>query len=184
MQSDREATVLRHVGENLRRLRAEAGLSQAALAKDSGVSRRTIISLEAGEANISLSALDRLADALDTTFATLVAERGAPRTAIDEITWRGAHPSSVGVLHSSSPAAREVQLWTWALAPGDRYDAEPDPAGWSEMVVATAGRLTIQIEDSTLTLDPGEHATYASDQQYSYLNATEGPVTFVRIVIA
>jgi transcriptional regulator with XRE-family HTH domain len=184
MQSDRGATVLRHVGDNLRRLRAEAGLSQAALAKESGISRRTIISLEAGEANISLSALDRLAEALDTTFATLVAEPGAPRTAIDEITWRGTHPASVGVLHSSSPAAREVQLWTWILGPRDRYDAEPDPEGWSEMVVVTAGRLTIEQEESALTLDAGEHATYASNQRYSYINSTEAPVAFVRMVIA
>lgn len=47
------------------RLRLDAGLSQAALADASGVSRRTVIKLEAGEANISLTGLDRLAESLE-----------------------------------------------------------------------------------------------------------------------
>ncbi|MDQ5898241.1 MAG: hypothetical protein QG612_2327, partial [Pseudomonadota bacterium] len=61
-----EVPVLAHVGANLRRLRAAAGLSQAALAAAADLSRRTLVGLEAGEANLSLAGLDRLARALGT----------------------------------------------------------------------------------------------------------------------
>lgn len=53
-----------HVGANLRRLRARVQMSRVDLAERSGVSRRTIVNVEAGEANVSVSPLDRLADRL------------------------------------------------------------------------------------------------------------------------
>jgi len=184
MQDNPAATVLGHVGSNLRRFRRDAGLSQSTLAERSGISRRTIINLEAGEANISLSGLDRLADALGTTFALLVASPTAPAAAINEVAWRGRAPDSVATLLSSAPASHEAQLWTWALGPGDRYDAEPDPAGWHEMILVIEGRLRIDFEGSSLQLSAGEHAMYASSQPYAYINDGGKTVRFARTVVS
>jgi transcriptional regulator with XRE-family HTH domain len=181
MVNDR-SPVLVHVGENVRRRRQDAGLSQAALAERSGVSRRTIINLEAGDANLGLTAIDRLADALGTTFAVLVAERDAPLTAIREITWQGRSPDSRAELVGAAPSSSETQLWTWSLAAGDRYDAEPDPAGWHEMILVIAGTLRVQREDGASELGPGGSVIYSSAQRYSYLNLGDDTARFVRIV--
>ena len=183
MQTPRR-DVLVYVGENLRRLRQAAGLNQTTLADAAGVSRRTIINLEAGEANISLSGLDRLAEALGITFVDLV---GAPATStrrIDAVAWRGGVPGSEAVLLGSAPAAHEAQLWSWALAAGERYDAEPDPAGWHEMVVVTAGRLRIERDEGPVELAPGDHAVYSSAQGYAYVNVHDGVTRFVRTVVS
>lgn len=176
--------VLAHVAGNLRRLRLDRGLSQAALAERSGISRRTIINLEAGEANISLSGLDRVAEALGTDFVQLVAEPSAPPTAVNAIAWRGASAESVGALVGAVPASTDAQLWTWALAAGDRYDAEPDPAGWHEIVFVTSGRLRIVREDGTSELAPGENAIYSSAQRYSYAAVGAETARFVRLVVS
>lgn len=184
MQEDEESGVLTNVGDNLRRFRRMTGMSQTLLAQQSGVSRRTIINLEAGEANISLSGLDRLAAALDTTFVALVAAPSAPPTAIDEVAWRGQAADSVGTLLGSAPASSEAQLWSWSLAPGDRYDAEPDPAGWHEMILVITGQLRIQFNDTELLLHPGDHATYSSAQPYSYINDGKDITHFARAVIS
>ena len=183
-QIERESAVLRHVGENVRAARARAAMSQAALAEASGLSRRTVINLEAGEANVSLSAVDRLAEALGTTFSRLVAEPSSPSSRIDEVMWRGAGPASIAVLCGAAPATVEAQLWTWALEPGDRYDAEPDPAGWQEMVLVTGGRLIIRRADHDIALEAGGHATYPTDTSYSYVNDGDGVAEFVRLVIS
>jgi transcriptional regulator with XRE-family HTH domain len=175
--------VLAHVGDNLRRFRQEKGLSQSALASASGVSRRTIINLEAGEANISLSGLDRLAGALGASFVELVSAPTASTQAIDELAWRG-RPGSEAVLLGSAPARREAQLWSWTLAAGDRYDAEPDPAGWHEMVVVTEGRLRIERAEGPTTLEAGDYAVYSSAQKYSYVNAADDVTRFVRTVVS
>lgn len=181
----RSPSVLAHVGGNLRRARLEAGLSQATLAERSGISRRTIVNMEAGEANISLTGVDHLAAALGTTFTALVSAPGALRTAIDEVAWRGDDPASVGVLHSSVPARAEAQLWTWTLGPGERYDAQPDPFGWHEILMVTSGTVLLArtgAEDVELSV--GAHITFSTSQTYAYVNTSATDTTsFVRIVV-
>lgn len=183
MQGPR-SDVLTHVGDNLRRLRRSAGLSQTALATASDISRRTIINLEAGEANISLSGLDKLASALGTTFVDLVTPPTAPPTRIDATAWRGNGPDSHAVLLGSAPARNEAQLWTWSLAPGDRYEAEPDPSGWHEMVYVTAGRLRIERDEGVVTVAQDDYAIYSSAQHYAYVNDGDTTTTFIRNVIS
>ncbi|GAA3702403.1 XRE family transcriptional regulator [Zhihengliuella alba] len=174
--------VLAHVASNVRRHRLALGLSQEGLAARAGISRRTLINVEAGEANISLSGLDQLAEALDATFVELVKSPTAPATDIDEVAWRGATEESVAVLLGSAPAGREAQLWTWALGPGERYDAQPDPDGWHEMILVTEGQLLVEREDGRSELGAGQHCVYSSAQRYSYANPGPVPVRFVRAV--
>ncbi|MGR6963960.1 helix-turn-helix domain-containing protein [Geodermatophilus sp. URMC 61] len=183
MQASRR-DVLVHVGENLRRLRQVGGMSQTMLAEASGISRRTIINLEAGEANISLSGLDRLAEALGATFVDLVSAPAASTRSIEAVAWRGSAPESEAVLLGSVPARSEVQLWSWALGAGERYDAEPDPAGWHEMVLVTEGRLRIERDEGPVDLAAGDHATYSSAQAYAYVNVYDGVTRFIRNVVS
>lgn len=140
---------------------------------------------EAGEANISLTGVDRLAEALGTTFTALVAAPGALPAAIDEVAWRGTHAASIAVLLSSVPARAEAQLWTWTLGPGDRYEAQPDPEGWHEILLVTEGTLLLErAAQTTASLGEGDHIAFSSAQPYAYVNAGDtGPVVFTRIVV-
>ncbi|MGL3198811.1 MULTISPECIES: helix-turn-helix domain-containing protein [Curtobacterium] len=182
VQRGDQPSVLVHVGANLRRLRSGAGLSQAALAERSGVSRRTIINLEAGDANVGLTTLDQLAGALGSSFTDLVAAPSAPRASINAVAWRSG-PGTATLL-GSAPARDEAQLWSWTLGPGQTYQAEPDPDGWSEMLVVTAGRLVVAQEDQTVELRRGDHAIYSSSQRYSYRNVGDEPAAFIRVVVS
>lgn len=184
MQGVNNSPVLRNVGVNLRDYRRRAGLSQAALAQRSNVSRRTIINLEAGDANVGLSVLDHLAAALGVGFVDLVSAPLSPRSSINELAWRGDDDDSRAVLLCSASAREEVQLWAWSLAVGERYEAQPDPSGWSEMILVTQGELRIEFVDSEITLGKGQHATYISSQVYSYINSGAEVVEFVRNVIS
>ncbi|QHC57546.1 helix-turn-helix transcriptional regulator [Rathayibacter sp. VKM Ac-2760] len=185
MRTPEPAAVLAHVGSNLRRARQEAGLSQAALAELSGISRRTIVNVEAGEANISLTGVDRLAQALGSSFTALVSAPGAVRTAIDEVAWRGDAAESVAVLLSSVPAHVETQLWTWSLGPADRYQAQPDPEGWHEILLVTAGALVLERDgEGDLALAAGQHVAFSTARSYAYVNAnSDEAVVFTRVVV-
>ena len=88
------------------------------------------------------------------------------------------------MLLASVPAAAEAQLWTWTLEPGDRYDAEPDPAGWSEMILVTAGSLRIEQQNGTIELGVGDHLAFPTAQRYAYLNAGETLARFARVVVS
>ena len=176
--------MLGFVAQNLRRLRRRAGLSQAALAEASGISRRMIVNLEGGATNISLSSLDHLAEALGADFVDLVSDPQAHSRRIEAVAWRGSAPQSEAVLLGSVPARSSAQLWTWSLGPGDRYTAQPDPDGWHEMIVVTAGRVLIDLAEGPVTVEAGGYAIYGSAQQYAYVNVGGGVARFVRTVVA
>lgn len=177
--------VLAHVSGNLRRLRQAAGLSQAALAEASGISRRMIVAVEGGDANISLSSLDKLAAAMGVRFVDLVRDPArAPSAEINEVTWRGDNPDSTAVLLGSAPASAEAQMWVWSLGPGERYNAEPDPSGWHEMLFVTEGTLRLELSGIAKDFSVGGFAVYGTDQAYAYANPGDVPVRFVRNVIS
>lgn len=180
----RHGDVLAFVGQNLRAARQKAGLSQAALAEASGLSRRMIVALEQGDTNISLSRLDRLAEALGVGFVDLVRDPAAQTLRLDAVAWRGRHEGSVALLQASVPARHEAQLWAWTLAPGERYDAEPDPEGWHEMIVVVEGRLRLELAGGAHELAAGDYLVYPSSQTYAYVNAGEATTRFIRNVVA
>ena len=64
--------VLRLVGERVRNLRAERGITRKKLARDSSVSERSLALLEQGQGNISIGLLFKVATALQTSLAKLV----------------------------------------------------------------------------------------------------------------
>lgn len=171
-----------HVAANLRRARNAAGISQTELAERAGISRRTIINIEAGDANISLSSLDTIALALGHSFTDLVRPPAVRETDLAVLAWRGAGESRA-TLVSSVPATHEVQLWTWTLDAYDRYDAEPDPSGWHEIITVYHGQLLIEQAERDIRLEAGDSRTYPSDRPYAYRNPSGTPTRFARIVV-
>ncbi|MDM0111264.1 XRE family transcriptional regulator [Variovorax sp. J22R133] len=175
--------VLAHVASNVRRLRQAAGLSQAVLADAAGLSRRMVVNLEGGDTNISLSSLDRLAIALDVKFVDIVSDPQRQPQRIEAVAWRGIHADSHATLLGSASARRDVELWIWSLAKGERYETDPDPQGWQEMVYVIEGRLQVTLAEGARTIGAGDFAIYSSAQPYGYV-ALGGPVTrFIRNVV-
>jgi transcriptional regulator with XRE-family HTH domain len=185
LHNDSRSDVLAHVSGNLRRFRQAAGFSQIALAKASGVSRRMIIAVESGDANISLSSLDKLATAMGVGFVDLVRDpERQSSTDVNEVTWRGTGLESKGVLLGTAPARHETQMWVWSLEYGERYDAEPDPEGWHEMILVVEGTLTLILSGSEKEYTAGTFAIYSSAQDYAYENRQSRLVRFVRNVVS
>lgn len=62
------------LGQNVRRLRQQRGLSQEELALDAGMKRSYLSDLERGTRNPSVKALGRLAEALEVDPAILLTQ--------------------------------------------------------------------------------------------------------------
>lgn len=176
--------VLAHVAQNVRTCRLKMGISQDELAHRAGLSRRMVNGLEGGSANISLANLDLLATALEVSFVDLVRPPTAQDSDIRAVMWRGAGPDSHAVLLGASPATRQVELWSWSLGAGERYDAQPDAQGYSEMITVTEGELQIVFAGESKHLAVGDFLIFSSAQQYAYLNPGPAPVRFIRNVIS
>lgn len=73
-ERDREARFNVELGKNIRRLRQDAGLVQAQLARMTGVSRASITNVEAGSQAPPPYRLARIAEALNVRVAELMPE--------------------------------------------------------------------------------------------------------------
>ncbi|MFJ9566894.1 helix-turn-helix domain-containing protein [Streptomyces fuscichromogenes] len=170
------------IGRRVRALRKQRGWGVQQLADAARLSRRMLTDIELGQANPSLATVDRVARALDTDFATLaLPETDAPGTeAGGTLVWEAPDGSTALLLGATDNPRAE--LWRWTLAPGGRYDAEPDRPGAQEIHHVLAGRLTLVLETGPQVVGPGQSTTIPSDQQYAYLNEHTRPTVFMRVV--
>jgi XRE family aerobic/anaerobic benzoate catabolism transcriptional regulator len=108
--------LMRQVGERVRASRKEKGMPRRVLSEISGVSPRYLAQLEAGEGNISIGLLQRIAIALDQRMDWLVREDApAPADAsraqrICLIGLRGAGKSTLGALAGDALGIPFVEL--------------------------------------------------------------------------
>ncbi|GMA41443.1 helix-turn-helix domain-containing protein [Mobilicoccus caccae] len=178
---------LARLGAEVRRRRKDAALTVQQLADAAGVSRRMLTQIELGQANPSLVTVDKLAGALATDFVSLTRDTrpgalavNAPGTGAG--VWSSVAGSS-GVLQAATGRQPAAELWEWTLMPGDRYQADPDPAGSEELFLVVDGALTLDVDGlAPVTVETGGSARLASDRRYAYANTGPVPTRFVRVV--
>lgn len=175
--------LLKQISSRVREERELRGLSQQRLAELSDVSRRMLAAIESGENNVSLNTLDRVAAAMGLTFAELLRHPASAQPVSQVVAWKGRSRESRGVLLQSGPAARNVEMWLWNLAQGERYRAEPDRPGMREQLYVIAGTLTLRMQGKAHRVAAGESLTFASDQKYEYCNEGRSVLRFLKNVL-
>ncbi len=180
--------LLRSISGNVVRKRRALQWSQQELAERSEVSRRMIGMIESGESNVSLATLGHIAAAFNLTFSELVNDHPeGPQDSRPERglqLWQGSRPGTKVDLLQSFPASRTVELWKWTIAPGDRYQGEPDLPGYREMIYVVRGELTLERDSGIQVLQAGESIAFASDRPYAFANTGKGSLSFVLNVVA
>ncbi|WP_345152009.1 helix-turn-helix domain-containing protein [Arthrobacter ginkgonis] len=182
------SSLLASVGATVRQLRVARKISVTDLAKQADVSRRMLTAIEGGTANASLVTLDKVARALGVDFSALV--RPPSDSAVELVgggeaatVWRGLAEESAGRVFTTTRSRGRAEMWDWSLGPGDRYGAEPDPAGSEELLAVSAGTLVLSVDGRTHSVPAGSVAKIATDRPYSYVNDSDEVVRFVRIVV-
>lgn len=184
--SNGQLQVIQNVSANLRQARQQQGWSQERLASEAGISRRMLVNIEAGESNVSIATVDRLANALGLAFAEVVRPPQAGRQQANAPLriWQGNHPDShATLLHSLPQPGLTVELWQWQLAQEDCYVAEPDPAGSHEMLYVFEGELTVEVQGKLHQLGSGQSLSFATDTDYVYRNSGAGMLRFTKTMI-
>jgi transcriptional regulator with XRE-family HTH domain len=179
--------LLRTIAVNVVNARRALKWSQQELAERSTVSLRMVGLIEAGENNVSLATLGNLAGALNLTFSQLVGETPAqagldhPRKGVR--LWQGSRRGTKVDLLQSIPAARLMELWKWTIAPGDRYQGEPDLPGFREVVYVIRGELTLELADAVQVLKAGDSLAFPSDRPYAFRNSGQASLSFTLNVV-
>ena len=175
------------LARNLRRLRAERGLTLDELARRAGISRSMLIQVEQKRVNPTLATLVRIAQALDVGLAELV-ELGSQRRvrviSRDDVVELWASPSGgSGRLLVGSDQLDHIELWDWRLEPGDVHEAEAHAAGTAEIIHVLEGDLTLEVDGETHAAAAGESVIFSADADHSYGNNGMRPLHLLMIVI-
>lgn len=101
---------LKRLGERVRTMRSRRGMSRKVLARHSKVSERYLAQLEAGEGNISVLLLRKVARAMGVAVERLAREEEALEKPIALLGLRGAGKSTLGAKLASSLSLPFVEL--------------------------------------------------------------------------
>jgi transcriptional regulator with XRE-family HTH domain len=154
-ESSALARTLTEVGPRLKRVRADRGISLAALSETTGISKSTLSRLETGQRRPSLELLLPLAQAHRVPLDELV---GAPNTGDPRIRLTPRRTRDMTVL----PLTRQpgpLQAFKMVL-PTTRSTPQPCTHEGYEWLYVLSGRLRLLLADHDLILNPGEAAEF------------------------
>jgi transcriptional regulator with XRE-family HTH domain len=168
------------LGERLRALRRDRGLSIAQLAKRTGLTKGFLSQLERDLTSVSLSALARICAALGVRFGDVLDDppMGAVIRRESAIRWTevGNHEDVV----LSPPEEQRLNLIESRIPPGvsagdDVYTFPADV----ELIYVLAGALELRLGDEVMTLTAGETFTYSPREPHVWRNPSESDETVV-----
>lgn len=175
-----------HLSGNLRILRQQANLTLNQLAERSGVSRAMISKIERGVSVPTATVLGKLAAALNLSLSQLLGQaiareplligRGEQTVFCDPET--GFERRSLSPLFED----RAVNLAFNVLPPKKAVTFPPHHKGVEEYLVVHEGRLTVIINGTPFSVEPGDTLFYPSDCVHEFSNETRRPVSFYIVV--
>jgi transcriptional regulator with XRE-family HTH domain len=173
------------LGPALRQARASRGLSLAAVAAQTGVSRSLLSLIENGRSDITLRKLSLLADLYEVRISELL---GSGRD--DECVAVVRH-GEMPTLHSSEDrvdmhllvpdGARAMMGLLIEIGPGGGAQERMSHAG-EELIHVLDGRIVLEVTGSkTVELNAGDSAYYPSDRGHRITNP--GEATTARVIV-
>jgi transcriptional regulator with XRE-family HTH domain len=172
------------IAHRLRELRDAQGLSLAALAERSGVSKSSISLIERGESSATATVLDKLSAALGVTVASLFEQSTAAPSPVsrakDQPVWTD--PGSGYVRRNLSPAMYSpIQLVEVSFPAGQRvaYETSTRDVDVHQQVWIIEGTMEVTVGDTQWTLDTGDCLAMRLDQPISYHNPTNKPARYL-----
>jgi transcriptional regulator with XRE-family HTH domain len=168
------------LGERLRALRQERGLSIAQVAQSTGLTKGFLSQLERNLTSVSLAALARICSALGVRFGDVLDEppMGAVIHRESAIRWTevGNHEDLV----LSPPEEQRLNLIESRIPPGvSAGDGDYTFPADVELVYVLAGALELSVGSEVVTVEAGETFTYSPRDPHSWRNPSKSEETVV-----
>lgn len=172
------------VSENIKRIRQEKNLSLGDLAKLSDVSKSMLAQIERGEGNPTLSTLWKIANGMQVSFNTLIAQPKLPYKVTKLAEIEPILDMNGGLKNYSLFSDIENNFSVYQIEVGKEISwiSEAHLCGTAEFVIVIQGTLGIKLEEKTFILKKGENLWFKADVPHSYCNLDEGTTIFHNIL--
>lgn len=172
------------LGNRLRELRRQQGLSLRALAEKSGLSANTLSLIENGKTSPSVATLQQIALALNipiTAFFEVKTQR-------DPVIFtrkgsRSVTPFSHGTLEELGDLGND-SLQPFVVHFNPKTDSGPQPLthDGSEFIYCLQGRVIYNVVGEEYTLEPGDSLLFSSKMPHTWYNPLDEPSAVIIIM--
>jgi transcriptional regulator with XRE-family HTH domain len=175
--------VVKAVAQNVKRVRTARGLSQAELARRSGIAKATLSQLEVAKGNPTIETLFALTKVLAVPLGVLLHEdattpidvsRAAGRPVIEG----AAVDMSLTDTFSSGAVLHEIYLMHVRVG---RQEGKPHAGGVQERILVMEGRLLTGPIDQPVEVAAGDYICFDADRPHVY-EALRKPVTATLLI--
>jgi transcriptional regulator with XRE-family HTH domain len=175
------------LGERVRALRRERGLTLNVLAERSGVSRAMISKLERGEKNPTLVVAAKVAEGLGVSLSRLVGVEGrrevvlVPR--VRRMIVRDPETGFERQLLSPGFGGRGIEFLRNVVPEGSTAgEFPPQRRGVEEYVVVERGRLKATLGGEEYLLEDGDALYFEADVPHRFDNVGEGECSYYQVI--
>jgi transcriptional regulator with XRE-family HTH domain len=175
-----------NVGEWIRRIRVRKGLSQRALALESGLSANAISRIERGESSPTVTSLHRIAAALEVPIVDFF-ETGTQLSKVLVRKGERLRTRGEGVLIESLGSGLPGQMlepFLMTLEAGSMCGDEPITHAGEEFVQCLEGTVEYLIEDEWHALEAGDSLLLQSEQRHLCRNTAESEAIVLLVILA
>jgi len=172
------------VGERLKTLRQEAGLSQRQLAERAGVPHGQISMIETGRSSPSVASLRRILGGLGITMSAFFEPDQTPRAQVffrtaDLTDLTGQLGDGVSIAQVGDAAAHGLQILFETYAPGgDTGEAMLDHEA-NEGGIVVDGEIEVTVGDQRMVLGPGDAYLFDSRAPHRFRNVGPTPARII-----
>jgi len=163
-----------NLGERIRRLRAQAGMSVRALASASGFSPSFISQVENGQASPSIASLERIAAALGVSLARVFTRE---RWDLAPVVLAGQRQELSGSwsrarIEALAPVREggSLEAVMITIEPGGRSDGEPVSHPGEEFALCFDGEVTLTLNECNQVLRRGDTVSFPSETPHRWEN--------------
>ena len=167
-----------NIGQRLRDMRAERGLSIRDLARISGLNVNTLSMIENGKNSPSLETLQQLSFALEKPMTAFFEENALANKIAH---YKASQRPSVGFAHGTledlgaGMPRRGAETFLVTLKPYSKSGENLMVHTGREVVFCLEGQLTYIVEDQTFVLEPGDSLFFEAHLPHRWQNNSETP---------
>jgi transcriptional regulator with XRE-family HTH domain len=173
------------LGHNIKLLREARGMTQHQIAKVAGMPRATWANLESGDANPTLSVLDRVAFAFQVSLEELIASPRAEGRRYSASELRVVSRGAATIRKLLPDPIPGMELDRFELPPGVRMTGVPHTPGTREYLTCETGTIVLVAGGAQFDLGPGDVVAFRGDQRHSYTNpGAKTAVAYSVVVLA
>lgn len=173
------------IGKTLKQMRTSKQMSIEGFSKQIGISKLTLINIEKGEANPTLSVIWKIANGLGVPITTLLSMDDGISIARHQsgLKLMSNLESEVFIAEPLFESRGSAELYKGYLKANCEYESEAHAVGVVEFVTVLEGSLIVEIDGERHKLSLYDSIRFHADRNHKYINPTNA-LTILHFVIS